>query len=205
MLRAMMIVLLSASLLAVPQAEGLDGADRYDVFFSKYTERIFGPGFDWRYFKAQALAESAMCPNARSPKGALGIMQLMPGTFEEVVRENPWIEGDIHDPEWNIAAGICYNRSLWRIWDGERPFEERLSFMFGAYNAGKGTILEAQEIALQRGLNARSWSAVEKTLHRVIGSGGGQIIAYVNRVHSIHSRLGPTLARETHGEGTPET
>jgi membrane-bound lytic murein transglycosylase F len=205
MFRAVMIALLTMSLLAVPEAEGLDGANRYDRYFAKYTERIFGPDFDWRYFKAQALAESTMRPDARSPKGALGIMQLMPCTFEEVVRENPWIEGDIHDPEWNIAAGICYNRALWKIWDGERPFEERLSFMFGAYNAGKGTILEAQEIALQQGLNARSWSVVEKTLPQVIGSGGGQIIAYVERVHRIRDRLGPTLARETHREGTPES
>ncbi|MCF8062632.1 MAG: transglycosylase SLT domain-containing protein, partial [Deltaproteobacteria bacterium] len=107
MSRAIMALLLSVSLIAVPEAEGLDGTDRYDRFFAKYTKKFFGSGFDWRYFKAQALAESAMRPDARSPKGAVGIMQLMPGTFEEVVRENPWIKRDIHDPEWNIAAGIC--------------------------------------------------------------------------------------------------
>jgi membrane-bound lytic murein transglycosylase F len=205
MARAIVIVLLSLSLLAVPKVEGMDGMHRYDELFTKYTERLFGAGFDWRYFKAQALAESTMRPDARSPKGALGIMQLMPGTFEEVVREHPWIERDIHDPEWNIAAGICYNRSLWDLWDGGRPFKERLNFMLGAYNAGKGNILKAQKIALDEGLDARCWEAVEKTLHRVIKSGSRGIITYVNRVHAIRARLGQNLAQETHGGRLPGT
>src|SRR5919201_1404990 len=51
---------------------------RYDGVFRKYTKRYFGAGFDWRYFKAQGMAESQLNPTARSWVGARGIMQLMP-------------------------------------------------------------------------------------------------------------------------------
>ncbi|MEE2964240.1 MAG: hypothetical protein VX427_08870, partial [Acidobacteriota bacterium] len=39
----------------------------YDQYFSKYSKRFFGVGFDWYYFKAQALAESTLDEDARSP------------------------------------------------------------------------------------------------------------------------------------------
>lgn len=188
-------LVLSVILLAsASTAEDWGRSDRYDRLFAKYTKRFFGPEFDWRYFKAQALAESSLRADARSPKGAAGLMQLMPRTFEEVLRDNPWMGQDIHHPEWNIAAGIYYNWTLWNVWDGDRKMQDRLNFMLGAYNAGKGTILQAQKLALKEGLDARSWKAVEKTLPQVIGCGCKQTIAYVKRVHRIRDRLGSTLA-----------
>ena len=47
---------------------------RYDNYFRKYSKRYFGLGFDWRYFKAQGMAESELNPNAKSYVGARGIM-----------------------------------------------------------------------------------------------------------------------------------
>ena len=76
--------------------------DRYDDTFRKYTQRFFGPGFDWRIFKAQAMAESNISMTAKSWVGARGIMQLMPGTFREIQSKNPEMVS-IGKPEWNIA------------------------------------------------------------------------------------------------------
>jgi membrane-bound lytic murein transglycosylase F len=59
---------------------------KYDKYFLKYSKRYFGPGFDWHYFKAQAVAESRLQADARSRVGAVGVMQIMPRTFEEIVR-----------------------------------------------------------------------------------------------------------------------
>ena len=56
----------------------------YDMHFSKYSKRYFGVGFDWRYFKAQAVAESNLREDARSWAGAEGLMQIMPRTFQEI-------------------------------------------------------------------------------------------------------------------------
>ena len=46
----------------------------YDQHFTKYSKRFFGVGFDWHYFKAQAVAESNLREDARSPVGAVGVM-----------------------------------------------------------------------------------------------------------------------------------
>ena len=48
--------------------------DRYDETFKKYSKRYFGVGYDWRVFKAQALAESGMDTAAVSWVGARGLM-----------------------------------------------------------------------------------------------------------------------------------
>ena len=79
--------------------------DEYDGHFRKYTKRYFGPYFDWRWFKAQAIAESGLDPDARSQAGALGLMQIMPATYEEITRDNPHFV-TLDDPRWNVAAGI---------------------------------------------------------------------------------------------------
>ena len=90
-------------------------AQRYDDTFRKYSKRYFGIGFDWRLFKAQGMAESNLDSAATSWVGARGIMQLMPATFQEITSRNPEMSR-IDDPEWNIAAGIFYDRQLWKLW-----------------------------------------------------------------------------------------
>ena len=84
--------------------------------------------------------------------GARGIMQLMPSTFAEVQSRQREFES-IDNVEWNIAAGIYYDRYLWRRWKELGIDEERRRFMFGSYNAGQGTISRARRVA--RGTPAR--------------------------------------------------
>ena len=102
-----------------------DWTDRYDAHFRKYAKHYFGPGMDWRWFKAQAIAESGLKPDARSKSGARGIMQIMPGTFREIQKKNAHLK-DVNSPRWNIAAGIYYDRQLYRKWISKPPGEERL-------------------------------------------------------------------------------
>ena len=84
---------------------------RNDPWFRKYTQRYFGVGFDWRLFKAQAVAESDLNPNARSPVGARGLMQVMPATFNLIQASRSSLTS-IDAPESNIAAGIARSTSL---------------------------------------------------------------------------------------------
>ena len=161
----------------------------YDMHFSKYSKRCFGVGFDWRYFKAQAVAESNLREDARSAAGAQGLMQIMPRTFQEIRRKNPAIEGGANHPRWNIAAGIWHDRQNFILWTAERPFAERLKYMLGSYNAGRGNILRAQRIVLREGLDATHWSAIEQKLPQVTGRRSGETIAYVTRVFDIKEVL----------------
>ena len=161
----------------------------YDQHFKKYSKRFFGVGFDWHYFKAQAVAESNLREDARSPVGAVGVMQVMPRTFDEIQRKNPAITGSLDQPRWNIAAGIWYDRQHFVVWAADRSLIERLKFMFGSYNAGRASILRAQQLALGEGLNATLWESVAGALPRVTGRRSQETVSYVSRVFDIKQAL----------------
>jgi membrane-bound lytic murein transglycosylase F len=162
---------------------------KYDKYFSKYSKRYFGVNFDWRYFKAQAVAESRLKAKAKSRVGAVGVMQIMPKTFEEISRKNPSIKGTREQPRWNIAAGINYDRMIWKTWKADRSFQDRINFMFGSYNAGKGNILKAQRIAKKKGLNMNIWPSIEKTLPKVTGKRSEETIGYIRKISKIKGVL----------------
>ncbi len=162
---------------------------KFDSYFSKYSKRFFGPNFDWRFFKAQAVAESRLKPDARSHVGAQGIMQIMPRTFDEIVRKYPQIKGSRKQPRWNIAAGIFYDRQIWNTWTAKRPFMDRINFMFGSYNAGKGNILKTQKIARNKGLDPNLWDSISANLEAVTGRHSRETIGYVNKIDQIKGVL----------------
>jgi membrane-bound lytic murein transglycosylase F len=151
-----------------------DWTDKYDGHFRKYTKHYFGPGFDWRWFKAQAIAESGLKANARSKSGARGLMQIMPATYREIQQENPHLK-DITSPRWNIAAGIYYDRLLYKRWVSPPPGEERLYFAFGSYNAGYTRIKKT----------FRKVSPPEATWDNVEHHVPGQTRHYVRRIRGL--------------------
>jgi len=182
-------VVLTAAILWLPAPsaafERYNRVKKFDPYFSKYTKRYFGPAFDWRHFKAQAVAESRLKATAKSRVGAVGVMQIMPRTFEEIRKKHPAIKGTRYQPRWNIAAGIYYDRQLWNTWRAERPFQDRLNFTFGSYNAGKKNIIKAQKASEKKGLNPNLWESVEKELPRITGKNSKETIAYVKKVAKI--------------------
>lgn len=162
--------------------------ERYDDTFRKYTKRFFGPGFDWRLFKAQSMTESNLSSSALSTAGARGIMQLMPSTYFDIQSRNPDF-GSIDDPESNIAAGIYYNRRLWRQWDQEVTPEYQRHFMFGSYNAGRATLVRAQAVARERTLDPRTWPSIEAVAPLVPRWRHQETLAYVRRIGANLARL----------------
>ena len=86
---------------------------------------------------AVARRESAFYPNARSPVGALGLMQLMPGTARKVSREAGQAvpgEQQILEPNTNIALGSRYLADLLKQFNGNRILA------LAAYNAGPNRV-----------------------------------------------------------------
>jgi soluble lytic murein transglycosylase-like protein len=149
-------------LFALPAHAGLP-VDRYstkfDDHFRKYSKRYFSVAIDWKWFKAQAITESALNPRAVSPVGAMGVMQIMPGTWSDIMKKETWIINDVWEPRWNIAAGIYYDRWLWNIWKADRPWIERVKFMMGSYNCGAGNVLKAQRRCTYQ---CNAWVGVEQ-------------------------------------------
>jgi len=111
--------------------------EKYDDYFQKYTKLYFddrGDHVGWQLLKAQAIVESNLIPTVVSSEHAVGLMQLVPGTYEEVRQqmrqENKKLGrqknqelGDIKDPESNIRAGIWYDHAQFAIW---KPRSESL-------------------------------------------------------------------------------
>ncbi len=77
--------------------------------------------------------ESQFNPNALSEKGAMGLMQLMPGTARDMFVEDAWV------PEQNIEGGARYLRILANMYDGD------LVRTVAAYNAGPEAVRRAGE------------------------------------------------------------
>ena len=169
-------------------------AQPFDESFRKYSKRFFGAGFDWRLFKAQAMAESQLDPKAHSAVGARGLMQLMPSTFREIQSRNPDF-ASIDDPEWNIAAGIQYNRTLWNLWKDNNSDFDRQHFMLASYNAGRGTILRAQGVARRDSLDHWKWTSIESVATRVRGWRHRETLTYLRRIGTNFGALQKAAAR----------
>jgi membrane-bound lytic murein transglycosylase MltF len=169
--------------------ERFNAVTTYDNYFLHYSEKFFGADFDWHYFKAQAIAESGLKPLAKSPCGAKGLMQLMPGTFRELAGKHEIIKGDLRDPESNVAAGIIYNFELWSKWEENRSFLDRLAFMFASFNAGAFNVYKAWKLAGERGKNPNCWRSVSGALPHVTGDKARETIRYVDRIFRVKAVL----------------
>lgn len=167
-----------------PKVNSTHWTNKYDRYFSKYTKRYFGAGFDWKWFKAQAIAESNLKENAKSWVHAKGIMQIMPKTFNEIKKENPSFI-DIDEPRWNIAAGIYYDKRLYKKWKSPRPFRDRMNFTFASYNAGFNTILKAQRECKKIGLNENFWYNVKSVAQKVKGWRYQETTGYINKINHM--------------------
>ena len=87
-------------------------------------------GLDPLLVRALIRAESNFDPRAVSPKGAVGLMQLMPQTAQRYGVENRF------DPVQNVEGGVRYLRDLIAM------FEGNLTLALAAYNAGEGAVLK---------------------------------------------------------------
>ena len=106
-------------------AAGTLPATRYDPFIERVAAEL---DLDPTLIKAVALVESGFNPQAVSPKGAQGLMQLMPATARSLGVRDP------HDPHENLRAGARHLRGLLDEFDGD------LTLALAAYNAGSGAV-----------------------------------------------------------------
>jgi membrane-bound lytic murein transglycosylase MltF len=128
---------------------------------------------------AVAYKESKLDQTSTSPKGAVGIMQIMPGTAAD---PNVGIK-NIHDLENNIHAGVKYLYHLKTQYFDHPAIsrEDRFFLTLAAYNAGPDRIMKMRRITRESGGNPDKWFFhVEKTAAQMIGK---EVVEYVADVY----------------------
>ena len=151
--------------------------NRYDDTIQS-SVRTYWPIFDdWRYWKAQLYQESRFDPEARSPVGASGIAQFMPGTWGDVTRQLGWSGISANQAAPAIQAGAYYMGRLRRTWSSPRTELQRHHLALASYNAGAGNILRAQRLC-----SASNWPEISPCLAQVTGHFSAETLTYVERI-----------------------
>ena len=109
----------------------------YDDFIKKNAKVI---GWDWRLLASLIWNESMFRIQAKSPRGAVGLMQMMPRTAKSFGLEN------MLDPEESIAAGARYLLMLEKTFSSYSTDPEVVTRLaIASYNCGQGRTMEDLE------------------------------------------------------------
>jgi hypothetical protein len=100
----------------------------YALYDDLISEHARNNGLRADLVRAVVQVESAFNVNARSPKGALGLMQLMPATIQQFGVRNPF------NPAENLRAGVAYLRQLLD------RYQNNEELALAAYNAGPAAV-----------------------------------------------------------------
>jgi membrane-bound lytic murein transglycosylase MltF len=160
-------------------AEEMQKIQSLRSLFRKYAHKY---GFDWLKIAALAYQESRLDQNARSPQGAVGIMQILPSTAAGPAVGIP----DIGSVENNIHAGVKYLAHLRDRYFNDPAIapEDRVDFTFAAYNAGPTKINRLRRRAAKEGLDPNRWNRnVEYVSREVLGR---ETDSYVANVHMYY-------------------
>ncbi|MBT8284250.1 MAG: transporter substrate-binding domain-containing protein [Flavobacteriaceae bacterium] len=129
---------------------------RYDPIIKENSKLL---GWDWRLLASLIYQESRFDPNAESWTGAKGLMQLMPGTAQDLGVTETADAGEV------IRAGSKYLRQLYRNFAQVTDTVQRIKFTMAAYNCGYSHVLDAQNLAREKGLKDSIWDDhVEKMI-----------------------------------------
>ncbi len=117
-----------------------EASPKYRITQAALRDAARSHAIDYDLLQALMAAESGFDAQAVSPKGAIGLMQLMPATAQRFgVQADPRasVEQKLLDPRTNIAAGARYLAHLVALFPGQ------IELALAAYNAGEGAVHSA--------------------------------------------------------------
>jgi len=164
----------------IKDSTGTEEAKRFEetyALFEKYGKQYH---FDPLMLAAQGFQESQLNQNAKSPVGAIGVMQLMPATGKELK------VGDIRTTDANIHAGAKYMDQLMTKYFPDAKFDEvnRTLFAFASYNCGPGNVRKIRKAAETSGFNPDMWfNNVEVVTAQKIGM---ETTTYVRNIYKYY-------------------
>ena len=146
-------------------------------FFQDYSDKY---DMDYLLMAAQGYQESRLDQKVKSPVGAVGVMQVMPATGQDMK------VGDITQTEPNINAGVKYMRFMVDQYFADAPMDKinKGLFAFAAYNAGPGRIQSLRKEAEKKGLDPNKWfNNVEIVASQRIGR---ETVTYVSNIYKYY-------------------
>ena len=166
---------------------------RFDNLFQQYASLA---RMDWRMIAALCYQESCFDPQAHSWAGARGLMQIMPGTANQLGLP----EESIYSPQENIAAGAKLLGLLRRHFS-DIPEYQRNNFILASYNGGSFHIRDAMKLTKKYGGNPNNWNEVSQYVLKlsdptyyqdpIVSHGymrGAETVDYVQRIQNRYAQ-----------------
>ena len=152
--------------------------------------RTYGAQYDidWLMLASFAFQESGFDQDARSPVGAIGVMQVMPST----AADRAVGISNIEDLENNVHAGTKYLSVLRGHYFSDEGIDEteRLLFTMAGYNAGPNRINRLRRVAATRGLDPNVWfNNVELVVAAQVGIEPVIYVSNIYRYYIVYKRV----------------
>ena len=149
------------------------------ALFQKYAGQY---DFDYLMLAAQGYQESMLNQNLRSPRGAVGIMQVMP----RYAAASPINIANVGVADANIHAGVKMLRNIADTYFNDPKLNpvDRTMFVFASYNAGPARVARLRKQAAENGLNPNVWfENVELIAAQDIGQ---ETVTYVRNIYKYY-------------------
>lgn len=176
----------------------IDAAIPYVPDIRASAEFFYGIPAPVPMFAGQIMQESAFKYDARSPAGALGILQIMPATAAWAAKAGGFGIAAPLDPKWAIKAGIWYDRKLF---DAVARFDtvcDRHLFSLSGYNGGEKWRMRRQDLSPRPG----SWEVTSIINPGILASNQKENATYPYRIVYVHQKnflsLGPPVCLAPH-------
>ena len=165
-----------------------DDVARFDQtvdLFQKYAGKY---GFDYLMVAALAYQESRLNQDMRSHRGAVGVMQILPGT----AAGDPINIKNIQQLEKNIHAGVKYLHFLYNRYYKDLPTDplNKMLLTFAAYNAGPARVASLRKKTEEMGLDPNKWfNNVEVAASRVVGRETVQYVSNIFKYYIVYKQM----------------
>ncbi len=176
--------------------------------FRKYGDQY---GFPWLLIAAEGFQESGLNQEAKSPVGAIGVMQVMPTTASTPPVSIP----DVTQVDKNIEAGVKLLKFIRDDYFKNDPMDivNKSLMTLAAYNAGPARVRQCRDLAEKQGLNKNLWfNNVEYTVAKKVGA---ETVNYVSNIYKYYiayklhegtlTAAAATAAKPTATKAAPKT